>query len=253
MTTLSEIFVFGNQSDYFWMKIFLLLEHFLDCAEVATEDDQHSSIADDYIDNLSKHVHHRLDLFAQDTFQLDLGKAILMNGQLSPSIRDLATSCIDVIARGELHWSVIHGDLWLGNVLFESRLNQIRIIDPRGCNFDGDETIYGDQRYDLAKLAQSFIGKYDWIVMNRFNLKIESVDDLSVVEFSIDSPESSQTISDLFFDSFLKNSSYKEGVIALMILLFFTMGPLHSEAPTRQNAFLSNGVCLYNRFFGDQS
>ena len=44
----------------------------------------------------------------------------------------------------------------------------IKIIDPRGHDHNGKNTIYGDLRYDLSKLTHSLIGPYDFIIAGRY-------------------------------------------------------------------------------------
>ena len=42
----------------------------------------------------------------------------------------------------------------------------LKILDPRG-NF-GIDGVYGDIRYDIAKLMHSIIGRYDFIINDLF-------------------------------------------------------------------------------------
>ena len=59
----------------------------------------------------------------------------------------------------------IHGDPTLSNNIYQSDSNSIKYIDPRGYFYN--EGIYGDPRYDLAKLYYSIKGGYDF-----FNRKL---------------------------------------------------------------------------------
>lgn len=62
----------------------------------------------------------------------------------------------------------IHGDLTLSNIIFEKE--KPIFIDPRGYFFtDG---VWGDPRYDIAKLYFSCIGKYDFFNKKDFILYI---------------------------------------------------------------------------------
>ena len=63
--------------------------------------------------------------------------------------------------------SIVHGDLAFSNILYSPRNTIFKFIDPRG-NFVID-TIYGDYRYDLAKLRHCYHGRYDEII-NDFRL-----------------------------------------------------------------------------------
>lgn len=57
----------------------------------------------------------------------------------------------------------IHGDLHLGNILFDFNTGKVKLIDPRG-EWDGAIVVYGDIEYDLAKMYQSCFCEYMWII-----------------------------------------------------------------------------------------
>ena len=69
-------------------------------------------------------------------------------------------------------FSVIHGDLCFANIMVDENYSFIKVIDPRGKfgNFD----IYGDFRYELAKLFHSVDGKYDFIIKDLFKINYKS-------------------------------------------------------------------------------
>ena len=67
-----------------------------------------------------------------------------------PSLSDITKFCISKSKNHVL--PAIHGDLCLSNILFNSRINSIKVIDPRGIGYNNNLTIYGDQNYDLAKI-----------------------------------------------------------------------------------------------------
>lgn len=65
--------------------------------------------------------------------------------------------------------TIIHGDYCFSNILFDSSNYIFRLVDPRG-RLDADATIYGDPRYDIAKLRHSVVGLYDFIVQGLFKI-----------------------------------------------------------------------------------
>jgi len=67
------------------------------------------------------------------------------------------------------YFTPIHGDPTFSNT-FVKEDNNIILIDPRG--YFGRQKIYGDPRYDFAKLYYSAIGNYDQFNMKNFNLEI---------------------------------------------------------------------------------
>lgn len=66
-----------------------------------------------------------------------------------------------------LRYAVIHGDCTFSNTLVDY-LNQVWFIDPRGTF--GVSKIYGDPRYDWAKLYYSAVGNYDKINSKKFSV-----------------------------------------------------------------------------------
>lgn len=66
-------------------------------------------------------------------------------------------------------YNVIHGDPTFSNTLVDDN-NQVWFIDPRGIF--GSSEIYGDPRYDWAKLYYSSVGNYDSINSKKFRVKI---------------------------------------------------------------------------------
>ena len=58
--------------------------------------------------------------------------------------------------------SCIHGDLHLGNIIFDVNIGKMKFIDPRG-EWNGEVTHKGSFIYDIIKLQQSIRGDYIWI------------------------------------------------------------------------------------------
>ena len=68
-------------------------------------------------------------------------------------------------------FNIIHGDLCFANIMVDTNLSFIKVIDPRG-KF-GTYDIYGDFRYELAKLFHSVDGKYDFIIKDLFDVNFD--------------------------------------------------------------------------------
>ena len=107
----------------------------------------------------------RKDLISLENVQIN-GKEYLGVFQtlerLKGAITKLSNECSNYI-------SIIHGDPAFSNILFSPRNMIYKFIDPRG-NF-GIDTIYGDYRYDIAKLRHCYHGKYDEITNNLFEIQ----------------------------------------------------------------------------------
>ena len=136
--------------------------------------------------------------------------------------------------------TISHGDFCFSNILYDSRVGCIKCIDPRGMLPNGEMSVYGDKRYDLAKLYHSVIGLYDFIIAGQFTIESSSKIDFPVLD------EIDPNLSDYFRASILDKTAYKESeILAITIQLFISMLPLHSDRPERQDAFIANAIRLY--------
>lgn len=89
-------------------------------------------------------------------------------------------------------FSFIHGDCTFSNLMIRSNGEPV-LIDPRG--YFGYTEIYGDERYDWAKLYYSIVGNYDMFNLKRFSLDVREDE----VELSIQSNEWEE-LEDAFFE-----------------------------------------------------
>ena len=120
----------------------------------------------------------------------------------------------------------------------------IKVIDPRG-KF-GDFDVYGDFRYELAKLFHSVDGKYDFIIKDLFKINYKSEE--NEINYSIINRVRTfdlyQTFLDVFKEAIGNNLKKIELIEAL---LFLTMVPLHNESFEHQLVMLSTGLEILNR------
>jgi hypothetical protein len=134
---------------------------------------------------------------------------------------------------------VIHGDLCFSNILYDRRSRLIRLVDPRG-RF-GPFDIYGDARYELAKLSHSVNGGYDFLVNGLFHLE-QTEDEIVLHVFE---SERHREIQRLFNERVLAGApGLLRQVRLLEALLFLSMAPLHADKPRSQLAFLARGLEL---------
>lgn len=141
---------------------------------------------------------------------------------------------------------ILHGDLFFGNMMYDIEKESLKVIDPRGEY--GEFTIYGDMRYDLAKLYHSVIGNYDFIVNGLYELR----DYDSTLNYSIFNGDSNKKIGGFihYFIETLGNDV--EDIEFITGLLFLTMIPLHSENKNNQKMqFIKACEILKNTINGD--
>jgi hypothetical protein len=242
MPTLADIFVYGQQAVYVWQQIFSSISDFLNvCVQFKKPPEADIQFEELYLQKTLE----RLEKFSQAS-NISLHKNLKLNGCLTPSLLDLIKLVAAQISHLEPEENtIIHGDLCFSNILYDFRSKSVKVIDPRGLVQQNRKSIYGDQRYDIAKLCHSVIGRYDFIISGYYNLK-----QISEYEFEFSLPNSSllQELDHQFFSSFtqsLKRYSSSIEIMAITILLFLSMLPLHADRPDRQKAFLANALRLF--------
>ncbi len=133
---------------------------------------------------------------------------------------------------------VIHGDLCFSNILVEMNYNFIRLVDPRGSF--GKPGIYGDARYDLAKILHSLEGGYDYIIDDMIQVQVEGT--MIVYQQPIKSDAILKLFKDIFSDYIVDYQSIR----LIEALLFLSMLPLHSDSKTRQYLMLATGIKIFD-------
>lgn len=143
--------------------------------------------------------------------------------------------------------TIVHGDYCFSNILFDPMHYIFKLIDPRG-RFK-TQTIYGDPRYDIAKLRHSIVGLYDFIVAGLYRL---SDCGNNKYEFQISTPILTERLEP-FFDELVVEFGYSRHEIKLIeALLFLTMIPLHSDDTKRQQAFYVTAIQKMNEVLYDE-
>jgi hypothetical protein len=142
----------------------------------------------------------------------------------------------------------MHGDFCLSNILFDFRRSEVKLLDPRGAVAAGKPSLFGDARYDRAKLCHSLAGGYDFIIAGCFELARDGDYDLRL---SVAEATGQDAIEALYRDIICDgDTAQAEAAAAGSVLLFLSMLALHGDDPERQWAFLANAYRLYQRHFG---
>lgn len=137
-------------------------------------------------------------------------------------------------------WTMIHGDLFFGNILFDRRTSKVVLIDPRGRT--GGAPIGGDALYDFAKLSQSIRGTYDFYAADLFSIRTSNS---TVCVDTICNESAATTLErlDLWFAELLESQNIDSHLLTLLeASLLVSATPLHPESGSRQMALLSRGI-----------
>ena len=246
---LNEIFVHGKNPVFFWENIFQLITQFFSlCIVNSIEKYEIEKIDSDFSGLVNTKTWERLSdfVFGSSYPSMDIPNSI--NGNLVPTLRSIVEECLGKIRKSDARIGVLHGDLCLSNILFESRLGRIKVIDPRGLNTKSQFSLYGDLRYDLAKLTHSVVGLYDHILAGAYSLEREYRADLCSFELKIYDDERVESIQKVFIGREFLPGLKPLDVMPLTILLFISMLALHADEPRRQDALLANALRLYDLY-----
>ncbi len=166
-----------------------------------------------------------------------------INGKQYKGIATLISGIEDVCNKLSQNgtFTVIHGDYCFSNILFDSNNYVFKLIDPRG-RLNGEPTIFGDPRYDIAKLRHSVVGLYDFIVQDMF--KIEETE--SRFNYKILSSADYDVLGKIFDKLVQDNGFDNEEIKFIEGLLFLSMIPLHKDNVQRQKMFYIKALELLN-------
>lgn len=244
---LNEIYVYGLNPPFFWDSIFNSIVSFMNTSKLELDVIEKENCQNDFVKLVEQKSLARLEQYAS-LQGLSLYESYAYNGSSLGTLSHIVKKCVKLTLDDSCFPCVIHGDLCFSNILFDSRSGALKLVDPRGMNLDGNPTIYGDQKYDLAKLAHSVIGMYDFIIAGRYQLV--EVDKLDLI-ISFDDSARVNSIQKIFMNTEFIPGYDTTKILPLVVLLFLSMLPLHNDRPDRQRAMFVNALRIYRILEGD--
>ena len=172
-------------------------------------------------------------------------ETIILNGKTYKKIRYFEKKLNEAIEHliQTVKPTVMHGDYCFSNILFDTNSFLCKLIDPRGRLHD--QTIYGDPRYDIAKLRHSVVGAYDYAVHGLFRLTEEKNNFIVTDNYPVFQDKLTS-----YFDKMVIQFGYQLDEIKLIeALLFTSMIPLHKDSMERQKLFYLKAVLKINDIF----
>ncbi|MBP9759334.1 phosphotransferase [Candidatus Dojkabacteria bacterium] len=101
--------------------------------------------------------------------KIDCNNIVINNNKFSDPVKELERKYYELEEKLlDTRYSFIHGDLTMSNTLINDK-EELYLIDPRG-GF-GSTSIYGDVRYDIAKIYYSIIGNFDSLNIGKYTYK----------------------------------------------------------------------------------
>jgi dTDP-glucose pyrophosphorylase len=239
--SLSELFVYGDLSTSVWEwnidYLFQIHGLFKYYEKPATE----SYLIDIYITKTAERIEQ---MFAQDGFWRSIWEKeyIEVNGQTYQNIPTCLQQLTNEINTLTKHptFHIIHGDYCLSNILYDLNNQIVRLIDPRG-RF-GEKGIYGDARYDIAKLRHSLVGLYDYIVGDLFQINTKE----NGFEYELFEDDKNKHLA-FYTDRCIEANGYNLSEIKLIEgLLFLSMIPYHADYKERQYMMYVKSIQILN-------
>lgn len=238
LTALNELYVFSQLPAFAWRKILKA------CFKFLNDTKQYKSEYKKTLASLfGNKTFERLYDFAK-TAPFDIEQPLTINGKTQLSLKQLAEISLKFLPSDNAEITVLHGDFCFSNILYDFRTCNIKVIDPRGIDASNTPTIYGNNLYDIAKLAHSVIGLYDCIIAGYFTAELTN----QSLKFSMPfDPRRVQIIADFIAMMDTEFSVTEKQLYAMQIQLFISMLPLHDDRPDRQLGFIGNAYRLYDK------
>lgn len=240
--TLHESLVFGDLPLVKWQAIFQKLLFAINDMGKFTVTGERIQFEVALRDIYLQKTFDRLDMMRNEPdFHSFFENTITINGKEYRSLNEYLKMLPQLIEKLVVYtftgqFNIIHGDLCFANILIEDTYDFIRVIDPRG-KF-GTFDIYGDARYELAKLMHTLEGKYDFIIEDMFDIDVIG----NTIEYHVH--KQIDNITNVFLDVFRESIDNIQAVRLIEATLFLSMIPLHSDYKQRQFAMLATGVML---------
>jgi dTDP-glucose pyrophosphorylase len=239
--TLSELYLYADLDLDNWSSILRKLIEVHDEFRKYPFEGKPEYISSMYIDKTIQRLHTLSEHDKNWDYLLNNG-TIFYNGDKLLSAKPLLSkleSDLEGLAK-QFEFTVMHGDLCFSNILFDLNNHIVKLIDPRGSF--GIKGIYGDSRYDLAKLRHSIHGLYDYIVTDLFDVQIDGNTIIGDI-YNHHLPAELTSV----FDKLVSVRGYKVRDIQLIEgLLFLSMLPLHQDKPKRQLMMYVQGLRILN-------
>jgi len=116
----------------------------------------------------------------QDMIPFGREKTIVINGRKCRNVyyhRRELEKALDKLVGNCKEFAFIHGDCTFSNMMLRENGSPV-LIDPRG--YFGYTELFGDVRYDWAKVYYSIVGNYDQFNLKRFRLHISENSDVGI-------------------------------------------------------------------------
>lgn len=246
LSTLSNLATFGDLQKSTWDKIYNACEECLNDFKNVVPNFEIPINYDDYF--LIK-TNKRLEKFFDSKTGEILKNCDRVNNINIPTLDEILLVTKKIINnRVQENPCLVHGDFCFSNIFYDFRSSSIQVIDPRGELPNGTPSMYGLPSYDIAKIAHSALGGYDLIIANYLP---STVNDTNIeIDLSFQESERCKKFIDAFLSSNIYRCQDQDFLYSMIVHLFLSMLPLHSDRPDRQISMFAVAMLLYKRYIG---
>ena len=240
LPTLAEIWLYSELSNDFWFKIieklFETLDKFNKYSENVTLQEYNSIYFEKTVERVNELINS--DNLFKKIFSQEF---IFINGKKFRNwhlIKDQLELKINKLFDKEDN-CLIHGDLCFSNILYDSKNKNFKLIDPRG---KWGHDVYGDIKYDVAKIRHSIVGGFDTITNGLYSAIYDEMDGIFTDVYK---PKNYDDVCEKL-DLRIKERWDLDKIKIIEGLLFISMLPLHKDHFERQLALYSIGIQRLN-------
>lgn len=221
-----------------WIKVASSIFTNLDCFAKLTKNLNQNAVDEMFILKTEREYYNLITKF--ETFsQLAQFNTLVINGREMCNFTHMWDKIKQVIQKlSTPQFTAIHGDCCFANILMDSRYD-VKFIDPRG-SFGSELGLFGDPRYDYAKLLHSISGGYEFFINDQF----EIYHDGRVIDFKFREDIDITTI----FNRYISERTILREVKLIEGLIFIGMCARHYDNEKRQLAMYSTGISILNSF-----
>ena len=238
LPTLAEIWLYSEFSNDFWFKIleklFEVIKKFNKYSENVTMQEYNSIYFEKTIDRVNELINSN-SLFKK-IFDKEF---ILINGKKFRNWNLIKDQLKINELFNEKDNCLIHGDLCFSNILYDSENKNFKLIDPRG---KWGHDVYGDIKYDVAKIRHSVVGGFDTITNGLYSAIYNERDGIFTDVYK---PKNYEDVCEKL-DLRIKERWNLDEIKIIEGLLFISMLPLHKDHFERQLALYSIGIQRLN-------
>lgn len=242
--TVAEYYLYWELSSENWRRLFGRLGRILQRFRSYPYSISRTAFTDFYLHKTTARVEQYWRTVPPSLRQA-LESDVRVNGHLcrpfSRLLPDLALALDDLYH--ERDFCIMHGDFCFSNMLHDIVSGIVRLIDPRGSFGDSCVGIYGDHKYDLAKLMHSAEYGYDRIVNGLYSLSMHHSD----FDLSLAARDCHNIVSCLARELIAEAGQSQHGIDLITSLLFLSMCPLHADDSRRQLSMYIHGLQLLNQ------